>query len=431
MRFRKSIRLGKGLRLNLSKSGLSLTAGFRGASVNFGSRGTYLNTGIPGTGLYDRRRIDSGTARSSPTGGKGKTYVSMTVKIEIDDSGKPIVIDENGSPILDDSLLRKIRKTEAFKQKVEELLIEKKKELEDSASAFIDIFRFTPELLSSGKVEQELMNLKPQQYAIEEFSVVRPEIEGVRRALTEKAKREIKSIFFWTLKKKRNEYIDRNLQPEYDKVLNQWLSNKNAFEISEREKKDQEDTRYISEFELRKRELQDYLSGSENFVHSKIDSFLKALVLPVDFSVNYDYMQDKGNLMVDLDLPEIENLPKEKANILASGKLSIKSKTQKESREDYLRCVVGLAFFFSGSFFNITTNINKILVSGYTQRLNNKSGAVENQYVYSVLFDRAKFAELAIKNIDPCTAVATFRNVIDVSKASEMKAIKPFETADI
>ena len=84
MRFRRSIRLGKGLRLNLSKSGLSLTAGFRGASVNFGPRGTYLNTGIPGTGLYDRKRIDSGTPRS--TGVKGKTYVSMTVKIEIDDN---------------------------------------------------------------------------------------------------------------------------------------------------------------------------------------------------------------------------------------------------------------------------------------------------------------------------------------------------------
>ncbi|MDH4230691.1 MAG: DUF4236 domain-containing protein [Nitrospirota bacterium] len=429
MRFRRSIRLGKGLRLNLSKSGLSLTAGFRGASVNFGPRGTYLNTGIPGTGLYDRKRIDSGTSRS--TGVKGKTYVSMTVKIEIDDNGKPIVKDENGSPILDESLLRKIKKTTEFKQKVEELLIEKKKELEDNSSAFVDIFKFTPELTSRATVEQELKNLKPQKYDIKAFSTSRPVIDGVRLALTQKARSEIRSIFFWTLKRKRNEYIESNLHSEYDKVLKQWLSDKEAFESAEKAKQEQEDRRLLIAFESRKRELEDFLTGVESYVQTQIDSFLKSLTLPVEFSINYDYLQEKGYLMVDLDLPEIEDLPKDKANLLASGKLSIKPKTQKESKEDYIRCVIGLAFFFAGSFFNISTNINKILVSGYTQRLNNKSGVVEDQYIYSIVFERSKFAELALNNIDPFSASANFKNIIDVSKSLEMKEIKPLEAAAI
>ena len=429
MRFRRSIRLGKGLRLNLSKSGLSLSAGFRGASVTFGPRGTYLNTGIPGTGIYDRKRIDGGTSRSS--GVKGKTYVSMTVKIEIDDNGKPIVKDENGLPILDESLLRKIKKTTEFKQKVEELLIEKKKELEDNSSAFVEIFKFTPEIISRATVEQELKTLKPQQYAIQTFSTPRPIIDGVRLALTQKAKREIKSIFFWTLKKKRNEYVESNLHSEYDKLLAQWFSDKEAFEKAEKEKQEQEDKRLFAAFESRKRELEDFLTGVENYVQSQIDSFLKSLTLPVEFSINYDYIQEKGYLMVDLDLPEIEDIPKDKANIRASGKLSIKPKTQKENKEDYIRCVIGLAFFFAGSFFNISTNINKILVSGYTQRLNNKSGTVENQYVYSVIFDRSQFTNLKVPNIEPLAAVTDFKHVLDATKTFELKTIEPLAAIDL
>jgi hypothetical protein len=57
MRFRKSISLGKGIKLNLSKSGMSTTLGVKGLSVNIGKNGAYLNTGIPGTGLYDRKKI--------------------------------------------------------------------------------------------------------------------------------------------------------------------------------------------------------------------------------------------------------------------------------------------------------------------------------------------------------------------------------------
>lgn len=63
-RFRRSIRLAPGLRLNLSSRGLSATVGPRGASVNVGPRGTYTNVGVPGTGLSSRTRLDAHHAPS-------------------------------------------------------------------------------------------------------------------------------------------------------------------------------------------------------------------------------------------------------------------------------------------------------------------------------------------------------------------------------
>ena len=57
--FRRRIKIIPGVRLNISKSGLSASVGVRGASVTFGGRGgTYANLGIPGTGIYTRKKID-------------------------------------------------------------------------------------------------------------------------------------------------------------------------------------------------------------------------------------------------------------------------------------------------------------------------------------------------------------------------------------
>lgn len=50
-RFRRSFRLFPGLRLNLSRSGMSASVGRRGAWLTLGPRGARATVGIPGTGL--------------------------------------------------------------------------------------------------------------------------------------------------------------------------------------------------------------------------------------------------------------------------------------------------------------------------------------------------------------------------------------------
>lgn len=52
MRFRKSIKLFPGVKINLSKTGISTSVGPKGATVNITpGRKTRLTTGLPGTGL--------------------------------------------------------------------------------------------------------------------------------------------------------------------------------------------------------------------------------------------------------------------------------------------------------------------------------------------------------------------------------------------
>jgi len=53
-RFRKTITILPGVKINLSKSGVSTSVGGRGASVNIGHGKKMVNVGIPGTGLSYR-----------------------------------------------------------------------------------------------------------------------------------------------------------------------------------------------------------------------------------------------------------------------------------------------------------------------------------------------------------------------------------------
>jgi hypothetical protein len=63
MRFQRSIRILPGVRLNLSKSGLGVSAGVRGLRVGVDSKGRkYANVGLPGTGISSRHYFQSSQA---------------------------------------------------------------------------------------------------------------------------------------------------------------------------------------------------------------------------------------------------------------------------------------------------------------------------------------------------------------------------------
>ncbi len=69
LRFRKTIKIAPGIKLNVSKGGVSASLGPRGAKVNIGKNGTRVTGGIPGTGLSSSRLYKSskrGSRSASP-----------------------------------------------------------------------------------------------------------------------------------------------------------------------------------------------------------------------------------------------------------------------------------------------------------------------------------------------------------------------------
>jgi len=91
-RFRRSIRITRGLRLNLSKSGVSATVGRKGLTATFGPKGSAVNVGIPGTGLSYRTTSSSSSSSSPPlpasrsTSGAGPMkLITAKHRVQVDD----------------------------------------------------------------------------------------------------------------------------------------------------------------------------------------------------------------------------------------------------------------------------------------------------------------------------------------------------------
>jgi hypothetical protein len=59
LRFRRSVRLFPGVRVNFSRGGVSTSIGVRGAHMTVGPRGAYANIGLPGSGISYRTRLDA------------------------------------------------------------------------------------------------------------------------------------------------------------------------------------------------------------------------------------------------------------------------------------------------------------------------------------------------------------------------------------
>jgi len=75
---RKSFKVMPGVRMTVSKSGLSTSAGVRGARVSVNSKGQVRRTvGVPGTGVYHTKRIVSGARNgASPRQPQGRPATS-------------------------------------------------------------------------------------------------------------------------------------------------------------------------------------------------------------------------------------------------------------------------------------------------------------------------------------------------------------------
>lgn len=64
-RLQKSVRLGKFVRLNISKSGVGVAARVGGVTIGAGPKGTYLNLDLPGRGMSYRKYLTTTKKKSS------------------------------------------------------------------------------------------------------------------------------------------------------------------------------------------------------------------------------------------------------------------------------------------------------------------------------------------------------------------------------
>ena len=140
-----------------------------------------------------------------------QNQLDLEVRINIDENGKILIKNKDGVEIRDESLLRKIRRTDVYKQVAEQLYQRKHDEIQGESDKFINIYHFTESIKNEDFWREELEDLKHKKFIEEEYKIQKPTISDSENELVGIARKKIKSILFWTNKTKRANYVTENL----------------------------------------------------------------------------------------------------------------------------------------------------------------------------------------------------------------------------
>ena len=424
------------MKVNFSKSGASLSLGGRGHSVNIGSRGTRTTFGIPGTGLSYSTKVGGGNhsrkASSPKSSSRSSVIVPNEIRISMNDKGKVVISDVSGNEITNQAILKRIKATAQYQNQIAQLEIlrrEKNDEMvrdsEEENQRFINIYKLSSTVDSYSDFEERLNNLKPVEYVEQEFDALPPTKERIREFLTKEAETEVKGPFF-KIGKLRKQYVEENLQQRFDDAFSAWESEKEEFYAFQTEEKKIADEAAFEDCENQKAFLKGLISGDDKAVGEIFDSWIESCELPVEINIDYDWNNQTGIMMLDVDLPEIEDINATKLLKLDNGNIKEKKKTQTELRAEYATLVFGLAIFITTHTLNVSPAIKKVLISGYTQR-SDRNGNINDDYIYSIKFLRDMFEHKDLLLVEPKEFCMTFENRCNMTSTSLFKTIKPYD----
>lgn len=374
LRFRKSFKIAKGIRINIGKGGVSASLGKKGLSLNVGTRGVYSNIGIPKTGLSSRTKL---------LGGSGRSHSSRTKR---PDQMTP----EELSSFLNE-LNQKLR-----------------------------TFQFAHILTSPPTAPLEYQMLKFDKEkpipplrvlcGLGELSSICIWIWGFFFGLS--------TFFSWFAPVIFLTAIIVSLAVPETRKEYEWRLEKESFESREVRKKATFDN-------IIKNHPRDFVNGVLKYALEGVKCYSN---LMLSCSIYQD------SIFLRIDLPDYEFTPKNECMLTPSGK-SITEKTLSETqrRAYYAQHIHGVAFLYVGKIFQALSFVTHVIASGYVKRANPATGVIEDVCLYSVRVPREGWEQInfsQLPQIDPIHALARFDLKRDMTKKFEFKPIAPIALPD-
>lgn len=391
-RFRRSISILPGVRINLNNGTPSVSLGPRGASISIGSQGTYANVGLPGSGLSYRQRIGGHHQHDS----SNVTYPSLQ---ELEKQASAINGDmdwilnihaDTPSPAtgrLGDSLL-------------ELYLHQQQQPFEIPAP----IRPSKPEPLA-----------KPVQPKIEDggfFSLLLTSEQQRQHKLAEQMQYWQKDIADWEQANKFAIACYEKNRAAWAEQYAIWKADKDA---------------HAARMEANVDELVKQFLASPSFFEQMLMNDLSKLSWPRETTFSFEVNLSNSSVSIDVDLPEYEDIPPKVASLNAKqNALIIKGKTDKQRRLEYARHVHGCLFRIIGEVFD-SLPIEQVIVAGFTQRLNSATGNINDDYILECTVNRAQFSSLNFNNlelVDPISALESFSLVRNMTSTGIFKTIE-------
>lgn len=383
LRFRKSIKLAPGIRMNLSKSGMSWTLGPRGASIGIGKKGANFNTSLLGFSASHPL-----SRPNKPT----KTTQRMQLTCIINNNGELLFKDDDGNDV-NKELINKVKTQN--REAITDLIQSSCDRINNDLEALAQIHLYTPP-------PQEAPKFIPEPF--EEKLPKKPTLTQAR---------------WWEkpLKKRLQKINEKNqiALSLYQRDISDWEELKNQHEQKQAKRK-----------ELIEHSIYHNTDGMAQWFEFN----LQDIIWPRETLISLDIVDDGKHILMDVDLPEIEDMPSKSATVPARGlRLSIKELPATRVRKLYMAHIHGIAFRLIGEAFALLPVVQRVTISGFSQRNNTATGQLQDDYLYSVQVTREDWERIDfhyLPSIDVVEALEQFDLRRNMSKTGVFKPITPF-----
>lgn len=366
IRFRKSIKIAPGVRINLSKSGVSATLGPKGASIGVGRRGVFANLGIPGSGVFYRKKL------GTPWGGRGGAR------------GKGDAPAAGSAGLQDAEALNAV--------------------FQDA----IDIYRQT-EAPSVRPVYVPRPYDQPEPVMASSLLPLAIRIGLLIAALAGAYFTWGGTLLLWAVWEGYSYYSRRNT---FQSMKAEWEAGKALF--------DREEVKRAAAFD-------EVASRRETTPEEVLETVFDQIAWPRETEVSFQVDGEKAFL--DVDLPEVEDMPDAVYSYSKQkGEIVEKTKTDTQVRKEYARHIHGVGFLLLGETFRTLPRVREVVLSAFSQRTREATGKTEDDYLYSVRVFREQWEGLnfvRLDQIDPVAALEGFELVRDMTKTCIFKPIVP------
>ena len=429
-RFRRSVKLMPGVRLNVGLGRSSLSLGGRGATVNLSSRGTRTTLGIPGTGLSwtsssggsrasgrargpTQRQLEATARRENQlrlqAAAEAQVAAAQSARQDLLDCWRdmpPVPSSEDYARACTERPFEGAPfpvpvEADAHRRFVDDMEARIRKDRRGTAIGLwgVAVAMFPCVFGGVGAALQESMGDGSVLVALLAYV-------GFVMLCTVPWKRGTRALMAKTLEREWPEHW-RALQSDYQ-VFQEALT---AWPEQERERASW--TRKL-------------VAGDPEALEESVSSSLEDLDFPFEAQCRVA-LSDSARAFVVVDLPEIEDvIPEVRQRALKNGTLKEVRRTKAERNADYLHLIAGIALLLARTAIGAGPTLQRVHVAAYTQRRKRGSGLIADEYVYEAVFERQEVTGWSPATVDPAQVLlASEKNRLDLRDTGELKRIDP------
>lgn len=346
---------------------------------------------------------------------KSYRFNGGTATVQVDSLGNYEVM-VNGSRF--SSQENSAKRDAAYKPAIGDISIKMVSAFEKRDAEFTAMHKKAARMQKLSEHQKKIDALSPQQYERESFPLSRPRREDVRRELESEAETSIVALY----EDKRNEraaFVNEHEKDAMATRLRAYEEVQSFFNDLQDDKEARANALFQKEYERQRKEIEDYINGEPTVTERNIRMILGELALPYRIETACDYNANLGLLTTEIELNNDMNLPVNKTNILASGKISVKDKLVKEMEQFKTETIVSMVYYVAASLFNAAINIRTQRISVWLEG--------KREALIWIQFERNGFSKLSMRTFNP---MLNYYDWLRVDALRMVRGASQFDTFD-